>query len=170
MVNQIKKNSKDIQVFLNDIESIDLYRLPEPLLDGSLVPCKEYFEFVDSKRRNDLSELAKKYKLIGPLVTKVEGLVFGTNTSRSSKMNSYYAFWEKEIYNTITKMITNNLNKFNDSLTNAEGNKALFQIETILAVPEIALHLSPTEMAKLFLQSARDTIESYIYFLINSFN
>lgn len=49
-------------------------------------------------------ELAKKYKLIGPLVTKVEGLVFGTNTSCSAKMTSYYAFWEKEIYNTIVRV------------------------------------------------------------------
>jgi dynein heavy chain len=160
MVNQIKKNSKDIQFFLTDIETVDLFRLPEPNIDGSLVPCKEYFEYVESKRRADLMELAKKYKLIGPLVTKVEGLVFGTNTSRSAKMASYYAFWEKEIYNTITRMITNNLDKFNDSLVSGDATKALFQIETILAVPEIALHLSPTEMNKLFLQSVRDCIEA----------
>jgi dynein heavy chain len=51
-----------------------------------------------------LTELAKKYKLIGPLITKVEGLVFGTNTSCSSKMAQYYAFWEKEIYNTVVKV------------------------------------------------------------------
>lgn len=160
MVNQIKKNAKDIQVFLNDIESVDLFRMPEPNLDGSLVPCKEYFEFVESKRRYDLMELAKKYKLIGPLVTKVEGLVFGTNTSRSPKMVSYYAYWEKEIYNTITRMIINNLNKFNDSLVSSDKNKPLFQIETILAVPEIAVHLSSSEMAKLFLQSVRDCVEA----------
>lgn len=51
-----------------------------------------------------MTELAKKYKLIGPLVTKVEGLVFGTNTSCSAKMTSYYAFWEKEVYNTIVRV------------------------------------------------------------------
>jgi dynein heavy chain len=162
MVNQIKKNSKDIQAFLFDIENIDLFKSPEPNLDGTLVQCKEYFEFVESKRRYDLLELAKKYKLIGPLVTKVEGLIFGTNSSKSPKMAAYYVYWEKDIYNTITRMITNNLNKFNESLTNSNSNntKALFQIETILAVPEIALHLSPNEMAKLFLQSVRDCIEA----------
>ena len=94
----------------------------------------------------------------GMIVTKVEGLVFGTNSSKSPKMAAYYAFWEKEVYNTITKMIMNNLTKFNESLANP--SKALFQIETILAVPEIALHLSPNEMAKLFLQSVRDCIEA----------
>lgn len=59
-------------------------------------------------------------------------------------------------------MITNNLNKLNDMLVN--GGDPLFQIETILAVPDIALHLSPNEMAKLFIQSVRDCIEGANYF------
>ena len=104
MVNQIKKNSKDIQSFLSEIENCDLFRTPEPNADGTLLQCKEYFEFVESKRRYDLTELNKKYKLIGPLVTKVEGLVCNTNSSRSPKMASYYAYWEKEIFNTISKV------------------------------------------------------------------
>lgn len=158
MVNQIKKNSKDIQAFLHDIENVNLYQQPDANADGSLVQCKEYFDYVESKRRHDLLELSKKYKLIGPLVTKVEGLVFGTNTSKSPKMATYYAYWEKEIYNTIIKMITNNLTRFNEKLVHPR--EQLFQIETILAVPDIALHLSPNEMAKLFLQSVRDCIEA----------
>lgn len=59
-------------------------------------------------------------------------------------------------------MITNNLVKFNEKLT--DSSEPLFQIETILAVPDIALHLSPNDMAKLFLQSVRDCIESANYF------
>ena len=64
-------------------------------------------------------------------------------------MAPYYAFWEKEIYNTITKMITNNLARFNETLTYLNGPQ-LIQIETILAVPEIAFYLRPYEMAKIF--------------------
>jgi len=104
-----------------------------------------------------LIELSKKYKLIGPLITKVEGLVFGTNTSCSPKMASYYSFWEREIYNTISKMINNNLTRFSENLVSP--CQALFQIETILAVPDIALHVNSNEMTKLFLQSVRDCIE-----------
>ena len=73
---------------------------------------KDYFEFVESKRRHDLTELNKKYKLIGPLITKVEGLVCGTNTSRTPKMVTYYAYWEKEIYNTIYKVLIRSINEF----------------------------------------------------------
>lgn len=101
MVNQIKKNSKDIQVFLDDIEQMDLFQEPANNADESLLQCKEYFETMEAKRRDDLVELNKKYKLIGPLITKVEGLVCGTNTSASPKMVTYYAYWEKKIYDTI---------------------------------------------------------------------
>ena len=59
-------------------------------------------------------------------------------------------------------MIKNNLIKFNELLM--KPDKPLFQIETILAVPDIALHLNPNEMTKLFLQSVRDCIESANYF------
>ena len=40
MVNQIKKNSKDIQAFLSDIENVNLYPTPDANLDGSLLQCK----------------------------------------------------------------------------------------------------------------------------------
>jgi hypothetical protein len=43
MVNQIKKNSKDIQTFLNDIELVDLYPRPEINLDGTILQCKVSF-------------------------------------------------------------------------------------------------------------------------------
>lgn len=40
MVNQIKKNSRDIKSFLSDIEGINLFLQPLPNQDGSLVQCK----------------------------------------------------------------------------------------------------------------------------------
>jgi len=43
MVNQIKKNSKDIRSILDDIQSIDLFIRPEPYQDGSLYQCKVCF-------------------------------------------------------------------------------------------------------------------------------
>jgi hypothetical protein len=65
---------------------------------------KEYFEYIEQKRKLDLAELNKKYKIIGPLVTKVEGIVFNTNSACSPKMTRYYQYWEKEIFNSLTKV------------------------------------------------------------------
>jgi hypothetical protein len=90
-------------------------------------------------------------------VTKVEGIVFNTNSSRSQKMNGYYQYWEKEIFNTLSKMIIRNLTNFNQSLQNSHD--PLFMIETNLSVPDISLYPTPNEMAKLFLQCIRDCVE-----------
>jgi hypothetical protein len=54
-------------------------------------------------------------------------------------------------------MIINNLTRFNEKLIFTK--EALFQIETILAVPDITLYPSPNEMAKLFVQCVRDCVE-----------
>jgi dynein heavy chain len=59
---------------------------------------------VENRRRQDAIELQKKYKLIGPLITKVEGLVFNTNTSQSPKMKAYYAYWERQIFSTLSEV------------------------------------------------------------------
>ena len=40
MINQIKKNAKDIQIFLSDIENIDLFQKPPLNPDNSISQCK----------------------------------------------------------------------------------------------------------------------------------
>lgn len=49
--------------------------------------------------------MVRKYAAIGPLLTKVEGLIVNTNTGRSAKLASYYAYWENKIYHTLTQLI-----------------------------------------------------------------
>ena len=51
--------------------------------------------------------LARKYRGIGPLLTKVEGLVVHTNTGKSPKLRNYYAHWEKKIFEALTKVCVN---------------------------------------------------------------
>lgn len=48
--------------------------------------------------------LVRKYRAIGPLLTKMEGLVVHTNSGRSSKMRSYYAYWEGRVYEALLKV------------------------------------------------------------------
>ena len=61
-------------------------------------------------------------------------------------------------------MITNNLNNFKATLSTPKT--ALFQLEAILIVPEIALHLNEKEITKLFIQSVKDCIEAYASFVV----
>jgi len=46
--------------------------------------------------------MLQKFKAIGPLLTKVEGLVVNTNTGESQKLKQYYAHWEMKIFNSLT--------------------------------------------------------------------
>lgn len=49
---------------------------------GSLLTCREYFEYLEKKRQEIISSLKRRYDLIGPLLIKIEALVFGTSTGK----------------------------------------------------------------------------------------
>ncbi|CAF1153227.1 unnamed protein product [Adineta ricciae] len=156
-INQVKKNAQDVQIFLDEIRHCNLFREPPLNPDGSLIQCREYFEFVEFHRRRDALELQKKYKLIGPLITKVEGLVFNTNTSQSPKMVAYYAYWERQILAALTELVTQNLKTLRETLEH--GTKPLFQVDALLVVPTVAMQPNQNEIIKLFRQTMRDCVE-----------
>ena len=70
----------------------------------ALFDVQDFFENIERERSKDYEVLARKYRAIGPLLTKVEGLVVNTNTGKSAKLHPYYAYWERKIYASITKV------------------------------------------------------------------
>ena len=104
ILNQIRKICADIREHLETVRfcTIDplvprtndgqaclllderMFRLPRL---GSLFACRAYFEFLDGKRQEIASSLKRRYELMGPLLTKVEALVFGSNTGKHPKSN-----------------------------------------------------------------------------------
>ncbi len=69
-----------------------------------LICLQEFFEFIERERAKDFETLARKYRAIGPLLTKMEGLVVHTNTGKSPKLHQYYAYWERKIYESLTRV------------------------------------------------------------------
>ncbi|XP_051888343.1 dynein axonemal heavy chain 10 [Pristis pectinata] len=157
LVNQIHKNVRDIATKLAAIESADLFKRPPPKSREDLAGVKEFYEYVERERTKDILNLVSKYKAIGPLLTKMEGLVFHTNTGKASKMALYYTFWERRVYDSLVKMIIKNLQQINASLL---GNNPLFQIEVHLSAPEIVLKPSASEVYQLTLQNIKDCVET----------
>nr|XP_039267660.1 dynein heavy chain 10, axonemal-like [Styela clava] len=157
LVNQIQKNARDIDSRIVLIENLDLFKLYPPKIGGYLPSVKEYLEYIELERTKDLDVLARKYRAIGPLLTKMEGLVAHTNTGKSKKLNKYYEHWEKRVFDCLTNMVIRNLTEFNAVLT---SNKIIFQMESILSSPEIVLHPSASEVYKLLEQSVRDCVMS----------
>ena len=117
---------------------------------------QEYFEHIEKERSKDFEILARKYRAIGPLLTKMEGLVVHTNSGRSAKLSQYYAHWERKVYDALAKLILNNLKRFEKAL---RTERPLFQVETLLAAPDVVLHPQANEVYKLTLQSVRDCVE-----------
>lgn len=63
---------------------------------------QEFYSHVEKERAKDFEVLARKYQAIGPLLTKVEGIVVNTNTGSSPQLRQYYAYWEQKIYQSLT--------------------------------------------------------------------
>lgn len=52
-----------------------------------------------------MEELVRKYKTIGPLLGKIEGITDDSTTLSLPKMKSYYKFWERRIFNALNKVL-----------------------------------------------------------------
>lgn len=87
------------------MEETNLFK-PPPIKYADMLPrCKEFYEHIERERARDFETLARKYRAIGPLLTKMEGLVVHTNTGKSPKLAAYYGYWEKRVYESLTKVM-----------------------------------------------------------------
>ncbi|XP_069789574.1 dynein axonemal heavy chain 10 isoform X2 [Narcine bancroftii] len=157
LVNQIHKNVRDIATKLGAIESADLFKRPSSKSREDLAGVKEFYEHVEHERSKEILNLVSKYKAIGPLLTKMEGLVFHTNTGKASKMALYYSFWEHRVFDSLVKMIIKNLQQISASILR---DNPLFQIEVHLSAPEIVLKPNASEVYQLTLQNIKDCVET----------
>ncbi|XP_076452214.1 dynein axonemal heavy chain 10-like [Babylonia areolata] len=156
VVQQLHKISTDIERNLRVIESLELFKFPVSSFPNTVTMCKDFFDRIETQTAKDMEEAAENFHAIGPQVTKIEGLVVNTNTGRNPEMKDYFLYWEKRVFDTITKMVLGNLNKLNKAVLE---EKPLFQIDALLAVPDIILNPHTNEIFKLMLQSVRDTLE-----------
>nr|XP_036870140.1 dynein heavy chain 10, axonemal [Manis javanica] len=162
LVHQIHKNADDISTRLTLIESINLFKYPAPISNKELPGVKEFFEHIERERAKDLDHMVRWYLAIGPLLTKVEGLVLYTNTGKAPRLASYYEYWENKIYEVLTKLILKNLQTFNSLIL---GDVPLFQVETILTAPEIILHPNTNEIDKMCVHCAQNCMEITKHFV-----
>ncbi|XP_067295015.1 dynein axonemal heavy chain 10 isoform X2 [Pseudorasbora parva] len=157
LLNQIQKNERDIDDKLKTIESANLFKFPMADTTGHLPGIKEFCDFIEIERANVVNLLVNKYAAITPLLTKMESLIIGTSTGKAKHMAQFYAYWERKIFDSLTKMLLQNIQAFNNALM---GTTPLFQIDTILAAPEIALLPKNSEVYKLIKQCVADCVES----------
>lgn len=78
--------------------------IKDPFYDDDDDDYQDFFNHIEEVTEKDLEELATQYQGIGPLLTKMEGLVVNTNTGRSPKMAKYFLYWERKVFDALTKV------------------------------------------------------------------
>lgn len=71
----------------------------------SVAGAKEFFDYVKCEQPKDVEQLVRHYSAISQLLIEVERRVAYTNSGKSPKLASYYAYWENRIYQVLTQLI-----------------------------------------------------------------
>ncbi|NXN18460.1 DYH10 protein, partial [Indicator maculatus] len=162
LVHHIHHNSEDISKKLHFIESANLFKFPLPKNGDELPKVKEFFEYVKCERAKDVAQMVRNYSAISQLLIKAERRVANTNSGKSPKLASYYAYWEKRIYQVLTELIVKNLQAFNAAIL---AHVPLFQIEAILSAPELILQPNASEIDDMMAQCIVDCVEITKHFV-----
>ncbi|NXI79191.1 DYH10 protein, partial [Rhipidura dahli] len=162
LVLQIHNISKDISSKLQSIESTDLFKFPRSKSGDKLPGANEFFDHVKCEQVKDVEHMVRKYSAIPQLLIEVEGRVAKTNSGKSPKLASYYAYWEHRIYQVLTQLIVKNLQAFNATVL---ANVPLLQIEAVISVPELTLQPNASEIEKMTVQAIQDCVEITKHFV-----
>ncbi|XP_058707745.1 dynein axonemal heavy chain 10 [Poecile atricapillus] len=162
LVHQIHNISEDMSSKLQSIESTDLFKFPHSKNGDKLPGAKEFFDYVKCEQAKDVEQLIRKYSAIPQLLIEVERRVANTNSGKSPRLASYYAYWENRIYQMLTQLIVKNLQAFNATVL---ANVPLLQIEAVLSVREITMQPSAGEIEKMTVQSIQDCVEITKHFI-----
>ncbi|NXB97778.1 DYH10 protein, partial [Orthonyx spaldingii] len=162
LVHQIHNISENISSKLRSIESTNLFKFPHSKNGDKLPGPKEFFDYVKCEQAKDVEHMVRKYSAIPQLLIEVEGRVANTNSGKSPKLASYYAYWENRIYQVLTQLIVKNLQAFNAAVL---ANVPLVQIEAVLSVPEITLQPNAAEIGKMAVQYIQDCVEVTKHFV-----
>ncbi|NXH52309.1 DYH10 protein, partial [Rhabdornis inornatus] len=156
LVHQIHHISEDISSKLQSIESTNLFKFPCSKNSDKHPGAKEFFHYVKCEQAKVVEQLVRKYSAIPQLLIEVERRVANTNSGKSPKLASYYAYWENRIYQVLTQLIVKNLQAFNAAVL---ANVPLLQIEAVLSVREITLQPNASEIEKMTEQCIQDCVE-----------
>lgn len=123
---------------------------------GGTKSCLEYFKTIKVERNRKMNKLQKMYESIGPTMMKLESLILGSYSGKSEKMNHYYGYWEKELFTSLIKFTTKNLKEYSEKLM---SDNAMFEIDAILASPDIVMKPASHEVYNIMIHSIKDFLE-----------
>ena len=120
----------------------------------------EFSEYFDGFLNKALVELVKDYQNIGDMYLKsIEECTVKTNMQGAVEMRPYYAYWERRIFNAITKMIIRALSA-NKVLWMRTEKPSLIKMTASYAHPEVTYHPTLDELRGQLEKFTRNILES----------
>lgn len=106
----------------------------------------EFQEYFDSYRTKVLADLVKDYQNIGNMYLKsIEESTVRSSTQGAKEMKQYYYYWERRIFNAITKMIIRAL-AANKTLWQRTERPSLIKMTSSYNHPEMTYHPTVDEL------------------------
>ena len=124
----------------------------------------EFSDFFESYRYKVITELVKDYQNIGDQYLKSieESTIKSSNTNSGQacdEMRPYYMYWERRIFNAITKMIVRAL-AANKTIWMRTERPCLIKMTSSYNHPEITFHPTVDELRTQLEKMSRNILES----------
>lgn len=130
--------------------------------DGSrtTMSVANFVNMVEEKKRQRLTELAKEYASMTPLLLKVEEEVAGTNSGASPPMAAYYSYWEAKMFNCVAAMVVRSLATMLAILKSEMVGGGLIIITAAFSGGDLQVTPSLTHVLKTMTALTRGLVES----------
>ena len=73
---------------------------------------KIFHSSLQSTLNKRVSVILEVTEVMTPCMVKIEELLFASRTRRAPQMQSYYDFWEEELYKAVVTMVLSNLDDY----------------------------------------------------------
>ncbi|CAH8443146.1 unnamed protein product [Heterobilharzia americana] len=142
------------------ISKAKLFKEKEP---GKLVSAKEYMDYAESCRDQEMEELANKVNTMATsCLRKLEEVLFNTNTGHRSEMYLIYRRFEAKIFIKLLEVVLKNMRSFVNALG---GNQPLFYIDVLLVNSDVVLYPVNADLYKWMTQTLHGCTQSCRFFL-----
>jgi dynein heavy chain len=178
IVSQIQKSSSMIDDVIENIAQTRLVMESDFPPDVEPLDITDFYERVEQNRLSRLEGLARKYRGIFDFLLKVEEIIAGTASSKSKRLVMYYEFWERRIYNAITKMVVSSMATFqalmygqlsscmfSQDIVEFPQRSPLYKVKLILKGNNMALNPPIDDIKKYMVKSVKNITESSKQFL-----
>jgi dynein heavy chain len=164
--NQVQKHADSIEERIKTIEEaklvrdFDWQRKPSDIMD-----IMEFYEYFESHRQTTVTELRAMYERIGYYLVEIEITTVETNTNAAESMLEYYHYWERRVFNAITKMIIKALLTLQALFTKKDKRPPLFKVKSVYNPPEVTYYPSQDDIGKLLQSITTNILDSAKVFI-----